>query len=351
MSKSQRLRPEQLRRANQLVGECRELGRDALAWNRHLLEAMMPLVGAVVGTTMELRFGEDGRPGGVFGTDLGWATAGQRAFYFRRYVMNDGFREAASFQRFMTIPGRHVTRSRPQLVVDGEWGRSHEFNEAHRPMGLNDILASVVRLDGPPAVFGFTLLRPLGAPPYAPRDRRLAHRVLGGLIPHLRRGLFLQPGGIFHSLSERLRQTLRCLLEGDSEKQAALRLGLSRSTLHEHVSGLYRHFGVNSRPELLARCYRHCGPTSPGPAEETPAELPPRLRRTLACLIEGASEKQAARRLGLSQHTVHEYVGELYRRLGVATRAELIVRCRGLLPGATGTESAHAAPSGRSPVQ
>jgi DNA-binding NarL/FixJ family response regulator len=53
-------------------------------------------------------------------------------------------------------------------------------------------------------------------------------------------------------LSPRLRQALECLLEGDSEKQAALRLGVAPRTLHEYVIAVYRHFGVASRGELLA---------------------------------------------------------------------------------------------------
>ena len=52
-----------------------------------------------------------------------------------------------------------------------------------------------------------------------------------------------------------------------------------------------------------------------------------RERQTLERLLEGDSEKQVARRLGISRHTVHVYVKSLYRRLGVSTRAELCRRC------------------------
>ena len=63
------------------------------------------------------------------------------------------------------------------------------------------------------------------------------------------------------SLSPRLRQTLGCLLEGHSEKEIADRLGLSATTIHQYVTALYRHFGVQSRAQLMAqtlRC-RSCG--------------------------------------------------------------------------------------------
>ena len=55
--------------------------------------------------------------------------------------------------------------------------------------------------------------------------------------------------------------------------------------------------------------------------------LPRHLRQTLGCLLEGASEKEAAARLGLSWHTVHGYIKALHRRFGVRSRAELLVLC------------------------
>jgi DNA-binding CsgD family transcriptional regulator len=55
-------------------------------------------------------------------------------------------------------------------------------------------------------------------------------------------------------------------------------------------------------------------------------ELSPRLEQTLRHLLNGDSEKQVARKLDLSQHTVHVYVKALYRRFGVSTRAELLSR-------------------------
>ena len=64
------------------------------------------------------------------------------------------------------------------------------------------------------------------------------------------------------TLTPRLRQTLNCLLDGDTEKQAALRLGFSRATVHEYVKTLYQRFGVASRAELLAHFLRRFRPRS-----------------------------------------------------------------------------------------
>jgi transposase len=49
----------------------------------------------------------------------------------------------------------------------------------------------------------------------------------------------------------------KCPLEGEGEKQVALRRGLSRHTIHEYVTVLDHRLGVNSRPELRALCLRH----------------------------------------------------------------------------------------------
>jgi DNA-binding CsgD family transcriptional regulator len=61
--------------------------------------------------------------------------------------------------------------------------------------------------------------------------------------------------------------------------------------------------------------------------------LSPRLHQTLACLLEGDSEKRVAARLRLSPTTVHQYVTDLYRRFGVQSRAQLLVHVLRRTPG------------------
>lgn len=56
------------------------------------------------------------------------------------------------------------------------------------------------------------------------------------------------------------------------------------------------------------------------------AALAPRLQRLLQHLLRGRSEKEIAAALALSPHTAHEYVKQLYRRLQVKSRAELMAK-------------------------
>ena len=66
-----------------------------------------------------------------------------------------------------------------------------------------------------------------------------------------------------------------------------------------------------------------------------PRKLPPDLTRglssrmidTLQLLLAGDSEKEVATKLKLSPHTVHIHVKNLYKRLGVCSRAELMAKC------------------------
>ena len=54
------------------------------------------------------------------------------------------------------------------------------------------------------------------------------------------------------SLPPRTRQVLERLLVGDSEKQVAARLEISKHTVHDHVKHIHQVFEVASRGELLA---------------------------------------------------------------------------------------------------
>ena len=59
-------------------------------------------------------------------------------------------------------------------------------------------------------------------------------------------------------------------------------------------------------------------------ARSPDADLPPRLAQTLEALQGGCSEKEVSVRLGISRHTVHNYVKALHQRLGVSSRGELL---------------------------
>jgi DNA-binding CsgD family transcriptional regulator len=59
------------------------------------------------------------------------------------------------------------------------------------------------------------------------------------------------------------------------------------------------------------------------PASDKVLQLSPRQRQVLLLLLGGDSQRQVARAMGLSEHTVGDYVKQLYRRFEVSSRGEL----------------------------
>jgi len=149
-----------------------------------------------------------------------------------------------------------VTRTRRQLVHDTEWYRSAIWDDYHRPSKIDDMLVSVYQVSDRGAVSVICLHRAVGEREFSSRARRLLsffHGELGSLIGH---ALVSATEPRPDALAPRVRQTLACLLEGDSEKQVASRLSVSQATAHQYVTALYRHFKVTSRAQLMAHAFR-----------------------------------------------------------------------------------------------
>jgi DNA-binding CsgD family transcriptional regulator len=61
-------------------------------------------------------------------------------------------------------------------------------------------------------------------------------------------------------------------------------------------------------------------------ASDKVIDLSPRERQVMLLLLGGDSRKQVAAKLQLSEHTVADYLKEIYRKLGVSSRAELLAK-------------------------
>ena len=65
------------------------------------------------------------------------------------------------------------------------------------------------------------------------------------------------------------------------------------------------------------------------PHAATRLRLSPRARTTLDRLLRAESSKEIAAAMGLSVHTVNQYVKTVFRAFGVRSRAELLSRWHG----------------------
>jgi DNA-binding NarL/FixJ family response regulator len=137
------------------------------------------------------------------------------------------------------------------------WYRSVLYEYAHRKGGVNESLICLRPVPGATDEFdGVVLLRATVERDFSGRHRLLVREaytviapLIGGALAH-----FAEPSP--GELPPRVRDVLRCLLEGDSDKQAAVRLGISKYTVNQHAKAIFRHFRVTTRSELLARWVR-----------------------------------------------------------------------------------------------
>ena len=240
-----------IRDAYRLIGDCRDVGADPVLWHGRMLEGLASLVGAAVATGGEGRWRRPEQAASPVSAFSAGLDARARA-RITEYVRNSGPTDDPFMMAMNHIPGRVIVRTRGQLVTDGEWYRSRVFNEYFRPSDLNHQMFSVCEVSEDRAVSVVALHRGSGERDFSEREQRLLrffHAELGRLIGTALASVF-DPDPL--QLPRRQKETLACLLEGDSEKQVAARLGVSHATAHEYVTSLYRRFKVRSRAELLA---------------------------------------------------------------------------------------------------
>ena len=171
---------------------------------------------------------------------------------YRAYAQASNHADEPLMKALSNMPGSLVVRSRGELVPNDKWYRCAFFNDYLRPSHLNHSAYSICDVSEEHAVSVVALYRGLRDSDFSDRERQLLrffHGGLGRMVSSSLSSVF-DPDPL--QLPRREKETLACLLEGDSEKQVALRLGVSPLTVHQYVKSLYRRFRVRSRAELLA---------------------------------------------------------------------------------------------------
>jgi DNA-binding CsgD family transcriptional regulator len=261
MPRSASLRLSDLRAIHQLVGECRDLGDDAIQWQRHFLAGMVRLTDAGFGLG-----GEIGLHGPRDRRDLGITDWGidENGFDRTGWVeMLTGFRQNPLFNPIVNAyvprlaggPGAALTRA--DTIADRDWYPTSYYQGPHTALGADAVLTCWRPVAGAADEWSeLFLLRAAGRPDFSARNRAVAAEAMAAVGPLVGRALarFREPCP--SALAPRVREVLRCLLEGDGDKQVAARLGLTRHTVNQYAKQIFAHFGVQSRAELLARWVR-----------------------------------------------------------------------------------------------
>jgi DNA-binding CsgD family transcriptional regulator len=161
----------------------------------------------------------------------------------------------AHLRRNAQDPG--VCHGWPDVVSDREWYASPDYQVIAKAYGTDHVLWCFRGMPGPADESnGIVLLRPQGEDDFTRRQKAIVQEVNAAIAPLVGGPLagFAEPSP--SALTPRVRQILKCLLEGDSDKQAARRLGISVYTVNQYVKKIFRHFRVTSRNELSARWFK-----------------------------------------------------------------------------------------------
>jgi len=286
MGKSQQLRIHDVEEAYSLVDECRELWADAAAWQEHLVRGACRLTRMAVGQYNEQRLATDLKSTDILDETFGgeWRDASARECVMRMY--RDHANRASFFPRCMRLAsqallGSDATAMRRHLRPDAEWYRSFVYNEYRRPAYVDDLILSFGFNPRSDSVVMIAVNQDVSDRAPTTRAASMLSLLTRRVAPLVGTTLATKAQHGVHQLSPRLRQMLERILAGDSEKQAARRLCLQPTTVHEYIGELYRRFHVESRGELMAYFVSrrprtlHDGPT-PAPRNGQPARSPAR---------------------------------------------------------------------------
>jgi DNA-binding CsgD family transcriptional regulator len=257
MSISQRLRIRDYRQIFQLVGQCSELGADSIAWRDHLQNAARELFRSQIAIYTESeRVADPGVKDWLtiqVHLDSGWPCESDRLAMYRLYETGHPDCDGSPFtSEIADSPTPLGAACRRDSIGNRDWYRGFFYNEFMRPAHLDDAIMLRHRIGNDLRLL--VLQRAEHDQHFERRDVRKL-RLLGiELARAYGTTLALRGGPSVAHLPPRLRQVLLCLLRGDSEKQAALRLGISPHTVHDYVKSLHQRFGVRSRGELLSTC-------------------------------------------------------------------------------------------------
>jgi DNA-binding CsgD family transcriptional regulator len=261
MADSTRISMADVREITRIIGECRELGDDPFVWRQHFQERLSKLVGAELVLSGEVGGAISGNvcvPGGTaYGLEHGFRTEGYMEL---GQIFAEGPMKSEMFSTIIknvaAQPGQGSAFARQQVMSDRVWDRSFDKRRICAVLGNEDNLHSLQPTERTDYFDSITLGRAPGRRKFGEREVALVElihsevaRMVGGALAE-----FHEPAP--SQLAPRVRQVLRCFLEGDGDKQAAARLELSKHTVNQYAKTIFAHFHVNSRQELLARWVR-----------------------------------------------------------------------------------------------
>lgn len=249
------LEADDLRLLLRLSNRLHALPLDRVVRTRAFLEAMCELADADVAICSQLNdFGPDAPiPTHVWGVDHGFKEEERGAFFASLRDVKANMHPVIDATR--KYHDRPTAFRREDLLSDEAWYGCDFFKLYATPAGVDHIISPVFPLPGGNSVIGTGVMRRHGRPRFSVRDQMLVFALNAELgwfydsIAATDRRLAPETP----PLRPRLVRALEHLLAGQSEKEVARTIGVTRETVHQYVKEIYKHYGVRSRAELLAR--------------------------------------------------------------------------------------------------
>jgi DNA-binding CsgD family transcriptional regulator len=108
------------------------------------------------------------------------------------------------------------------------------------------------------------------------------------------------------------------LRSGRTNKEIGQKLGIAESTVECHLTSIYRKLGVQSRAEAAVRL------NQPAASPIADGALTFVEQRIVNEILNGRGNDEIADRMRLSRHTVESHLTDIYKKLRVRNRVELI---------------------------
>lgn len=253
MSKSARLRQDDLHTLNRLIHDCRDVGDDAMQWQSLFAEQIGRLAGAALVFAGEAGMVDDNFTMLSAG-DWGWHHGFDARVLASLQVEYGDIRFHPMVKAYFARPEQADGRvfDRKDLVRDADWNRSLYLPAVHETMGIGpNIVCFLGKMESCRTVMMCRQARDRRE--FSPREKMLVQAANALIAPFVGGPLAHWKEPSPSELPLRAREVLQALLEGDSDKQTATRLGISRFTVNQYTKVIFKHFGVGTRSELLAR--------------------------------------------------------------------------------------------------
>jgi DNA-binding CsgD family transcriptional regulator len=145
----------------------------------------------------------------------------------------------------------HTTMTRLEMDPEQIVARS-EVQQSWDEANLGDMILSGHPLDSN-SLSGIGIYRRKNGGSFTDREKRIAHIVLSE-VPWLHMADWPEDRGAnVPKLYPRQRMVLNLLLDGLGRKQISHHLEITENTVAGYVKELYKHFGVQSQPELMRK--------------------------------------------------------------------------------------------------